>query len=218
MPLVTAISAQKKKKGRFNVYIDGQFAFGISQFTLLENSLKIGKILSEEQILKILKKEDLTKYTDAAVKFLSFRPRSEKEIKDYLAKKIATVGQIPFHEAQDSAIIELVLKKLRKYNYIDDYEFAKWFIESRTKVHPKGIKVLKLELKQKGIDLDIIEKILKKDRDETTLALKAIEKKVYKWQKLPEMEFKRKIYQFLASRGFEADTITEIFAFLLKKR
>jgi len=216
VPKITAISPQKKKSDRFNVFLDEKFAFGIEGETLLGHNLKVGKILSEEEISKIIKKEQGTKLLDLATNFLSYRPRSEKEVRDYLIKKISTRENIKFSEARESPLIDQVISKLKKYKYLDDLEFAKWHVAARTGLRPKGRTIIKLELKKKGISQEIIDQI--PAVDETILAKIAIEKKIPRWQNLPSLEYKKKFYQYLASRGFDYDTIKETFAFFSKKR
>ena len=215
---ITSIEPQKRNKNRFNIFLNGQFAFGLSEFALLENQLKLGKNLSEKEIAQILKKEELAKLTDLAANFLSFRPRSEKEVINYLTKKISQRENITFSQAKQSQLIDHVLAKLKKYQYLNDYEFAKWFLQSRLRTKPKGINQIKLELKSKGIKSEIIESVLDHNINEVELAKKALLKKLKSWQKLSPVEFKKKVYQFLASRGFRFDTISEIFAFFEKKR
>lgn len=219
MPKVSQISAiepQKKRKNRFNIYIDGDFAFGIDENTLVKNNLKVNQVLSQNEIEKIIKDNTLAKLQDAALKFLSYRQRSEKEIEDYLINKIAKQENIKYSQAKDSPPVELILAKFRKYNYINDLEFAKWWIKSR-KSRPKGSGLIKFELIKKGVDRDIIDKVLTSAGSQTDLAQKAIAKKITKWQNLPPIELKKKIYQYLASRGFDFDTIKETFALFTKK-
>lgn len=218
MPQITAISPQKKKSGRFNLFLDGKFALGIEGETLLAEGLKIGKVLSPEEISKIFKKEQGTKLLDLATNFLSFRPRSEKEVRDYLIKKISIRENIKFSEARESPLIDQVIAKLTKYKYLNDLEFAKWFLASRTSSHPKGLALIKLELKRKGITQEIIDKVSTSSPNEQNLARRAVEKKIKRWQTLPVLEFKKKYYQYLASRGFDFDTIRETFAFFARKR
>lgn len=218
MSLVTSVEPQKKRKDRFNIFLDGQFAFGVSLDSLLANNLKAGKNLNEEEILRIIAKEELAKLTDAALHFLSYRMRSEKEVTDYLVKKISKKENISYKNAKESILPNQVIVKLKKYKYLNDIEFAKWFVASRIKSKPKGLALLKIELLKKGIAREIIEKILSKNINQKDLAQKAIEKKLKNWQKLPPAEFKKKLYSYLASRGFDWETIKETFAFLAKKR
>lgn len=215
---ITAIEQQKKNTQRFNVYIDGRFSFGTGLTNLLKNNLKIGKNLTGQEIEKIVASEETTKLLDLAVNFLSYRPRSEKEISDYLIKKISQRENIKFHEARESSVIATVIKKLKKYNYIDDREFARWFVESRTRTRPKGPNHIKIELLQKGIAKDLIEESLAQITNQNALAQQVLGKKWPRLRNLPVFEQKKKVYQYLASKGFDYDIIGETFAFFSKKK
>ncbi len=218
MPQITTILPQKKKKGRFNVYLDGRFAFGADEEVVARYHLAINQNLSTKQIEEIIKDTQINKLLDKVLRFLSFRPKSQKEVTDYLAKKIAAESSVKFIEAQDSPLIGKVISKLKKYNYLNDKEFAKFWIASRIKTKPKGRLQIARELKMKGVDKEIIESLLSRFPDELSLAQKAIEKKLPKWQRLPEPEFKKKIYTYLVGRGFNYETISELFAFFKKRR
>lgn len=218
MPTITEIVPQKKNKDRFNIFLNDKFAFGISNFTLLENNLKVGKDLSTTDIEKITKKEELAKLIELATNYLSFRPRSEKEVTDYLVKKIASRENIKWNQAKESQLIPLVIAKLKKYQYINDKDFAKWWLESRIRSRPRSLRQIKVELRKKGINPEILESIPQKPLNEVEIAKKALTKKVKRWQMLSPIDFKKKIYQYLLSRGFDYEIVREVFAFFNKKR
>lgn len=218
MPQISQITKQKKRE-RFNIFLDGQYAFSVSNYTLLEHNLKIGKVLTGELITNILSKEQRAQLTDLAVRFLSLRQRSEKETVDYLIKKIAQKNEVKFNIAAKSPVIGEVLKKLKKYNYINDLEFAKWFASSRLNAKsPKSLKFIKLELKLKGISDEVLEKVFKSVPNEVDSAKKALAKKFERWKDLDGLTLKKKSYSYLLSKGFDFDVIKEAFAFLQKKR
>lgn len=218
MPLITSIEPQKKKDNRFNVYLDGIFGIGIDAETLLKNNLKIGQNLSEKQISELISKEETSKLMDKTLHFLSFRPRSEKETLNYLSKKISKSQNIAFKDAQNSHILKSIIKKLKKYNYLDDGEFAHFWVRSRIKSKPKGIIALKRELMIKGINKEIIDAVLSKYPNQTEIAQRAVVKKIKLWKNLSEQELKKKVYSYLAMRGFDFETIKKVFANLEKKR
>lgn len=218
MPRITQIEPQKKKKGRFNIFIDDKFAFGAREDTVIENALKIGKELKGDEIKKIAKKEHFANLQDIAIRFLNWRPRSEKEVKDHLAEKIAKKESVKFVQALENPAIDQIVTKLKKYKLINDRQFAKWFIDSRGRSHQKSKRLVALELKRKGIDPSVIETVIKTGYDEKNLAIAAVSKKIERWHKLPEIEFKKKIYAHLMLRGFDFDTIKVVFAYFQKKR
>src|SRR3989344_8302628 len=105
MSQITAIEPQKKRQDRFNIFLDGHFGFALEQTIILKNNLKPGLNLDEFQIQSLIKEDQSGKLLDLALKFLSSRPHSEKEIKDYLAKKISQKENIKFNEAKESQSI-----------------------------------------------------------------------------------------------------------------
>jgi regulatory protein len=141
---------------------------------------------------------DFQKILDKVYRFLSLRPRSEKEVADYLKKKKIS-----------SLEVEKIFKILKEQKLIDDWEFAKWWIDQRETFKPKGKIALRVELKQKGISQEIIEKVLAQI-DEESLAKKALVKRIEIYCKLPQKEFLRRISQFLSSRGFSWQTIEKV--------
>lgn len=214
---ITSIEPQKKKSNRFNIYLDDKFAFAIDETNLAESRLKVGQTLTNLQIEKFIGKNQLGKLLDSALRFLSYRPRSVKEVTDYLVKKIATGENIKFHQAEESPLIKKVIVKLKKYNYLNDQEFAKWLVSSRIRSSTRGPLYLKLELKTKGVDPDIVESILEGSVDELKLAKSALAKIAKKWHNLSPIDLKKKVYQYLASRGFSYETIKDAFANLTEK-
>lgn len=218
MPQISKITKQKKRE-RFNIFLDGRFAFSVSNYSLLENKLTVGCVLDEEKITLIIAKEQIGNLTDLAVKFLSIRPRSEKEIKDYLAKKIAIKNELKFSDAQTSPLVGQVIDKLKHYKYINDEEFATWLLNSRLKsTSPRSLRLIKAELKAKGISPEIVEIVSQNTPNESEQAKKALSKKTKRWQKLPGLEFKKKAYSYLLSRGYGFDSVRDAVAFYTKKR
>jgi regulatory protein len=135
-----------------------------------------------------------------ALRFLSLRPHSEKEIKDYLQKKKYS------QEVKDK-----VSGYLHEHRLIDDKDFAKWFVDQRTRVKPQGKRLIRLELMRKGIAAEIIAGALNDEEantiDQVALAKKLVEKKLQKYKQLSREEIYQKLGAFLARRGFDWETI-----------
>lgn len=218
MPQITAVTPQKKKSTRYNIFLNGQFAFGIADENLLKHKLKVGENITNDQLKAIIKEEELGSLINLSLNFLSFRPRSETEITNYLAKKISIMNGVNFAQAKQGPLISEVITKLKKYNYVNDTEFAKWWLDSRLKSNPKGPRFIEMELRQKNIDKEIIRKTLESFPSEKQIARIAISKKLSSWKKLSEIGFKRKMFSFLLQRGFNNETITQLIAFYIKKR
>lgn len=135
------------------------------------------------------------KFFNGSLRFLSYRPRSEKEVRDNLVKKKAPVE-----------IIETIIERLKEHKFIDDKEFASWFVEQRTAAKPKAARIIKMELKQKGISEEIIDD-LPLVIDDLVNAKKLLDKKFARYKDLERDEIYKKLGSFLARRGFDWDTI-----------
>lgn len=201
MPHITDIKPQKKKS-RVNIYIDGQFSFGLDLENFVVLGLKIGKELSQEQIEETVKKADFSKTFDKLIRFAMTRPRSTKEVTDWFRRK-------EVHESMH----EELLNKLKRLELLDDAKFANWWILQRTSFRPKSKVVLTMELRQKGVDKDVIkEAISESGIDELVLAKQLIEKKKRVWERLEGQERKKKITYILGSKGFGWDIIKEVLS------
>ena len=106
MAKITRLKAQKNKK-RVNVYLDGQFAFGLDADNLLKAGLKVGQELTEKQVENLVFKNESQKLLDKACRFLSYRPRSEKEVRDYLKRKKGTMGYFETYQDLEKFITVL---------------------------------------------------------------------------------------------------------------
>jgi len=200
VPFITAIKPQKKRKNRFNIYLDGKFIFGLSAEILAKSNLSVGRELSDQEVNDLILKNELGKSLDRVYRFLSYRPRSEKEIRDYLRKK----------EVEEK-IVEKVVSKVKKLGYVDDLKFVRWWVEQRSTFRPRGKYVLTIELRQKGVAPEIIDQVLGESIDEVPLAQKAIQKKINEYLKLPPRESRQKIAAYLRRRGFSWETIEKVF-------
>lgn len=104
-----------------------------------------------------------------------------------------------------------VINRLKELNYINDKEFAKDYIQTRLIINPKGENLLKLELRLKGIDRQIIDNAITNAKiDETKVALDVIERKKNSIKRVEGQKRKEKILRLLSSRGFKLETIYKI--------
>ena len=207
MPTITSIKPQKNKK-RVNVFLDGKFGFGLDFENIVKLGLKVEQELSEEEIEKIVKEGEFQKVYDRLLRFASLRPRSEKEIKDWLKRK-------KVHES----IQDNLFNRLKRLELIDDIKFAKWWVDQRVQFKSKSKKELFLELRLKGIDKEIIDQILSESKhDEYKAAKKLFEKKKYMWKKFDGFTARKKVSDYLARKGFSWETIKKLIDATDQKR
>ncbi|MCL4418832.1 RecX family transcriptional regulator [Patescibacteria group bacterium] len=143
------------------------------------------------------------KFYNKALKFLSYRPRSEQEVIKNLLRKKAPED-----------IIKKITAKLKEQKFLNDEEFVKWWVEQRRTFKPRSLRLIKIELKQKGISNELVEKVINDvgfTIDDLASAKKLVERKKEKWKNLPREQKFQKLSRFLASRGFSYDIIKEIF-------
>ena len=219
MGKVTDIVLQKKDPARLNIYIDNNFALGISAQLRFEKRLEIGQPLTEKQIQDLIAADQTERLLNKAFNFLSFRPRSEKETRDHLLRK-GKLKEIKsdVEKKQYETFVEAVINKLKKAKQLDDFEFSKWWVEQRIRFNPRGDRLLKNELKSKGVDNEIIDQLLvNNNEDQIRLATKAADKKIKSYQKLDSEEIKIKLGQYLARRGFGWEVIKKAVDTFVKK-
>ena len=157
--------------------------------------------------------EDFEKFYNSSLRFLSYRPRSEKEVREKLKSKKAP-----------SEIIKEIVTKLKEKKFINDEEFAKLWIESRLRFKPRSVHLIKLELKQKGISDEIIESGIKNQElgaeSDLEQAKKLVEKKMTRIRNkfgMTREEIYQKLGRYLASKGFCWDTIKNSIDEALRK-
>ena len=139
-------------------------------------------------------------FFSGALKLLSRRPRTNKEIVDWLNKKEAS------EDVQKD-----ILQKLVKLKLLDDLAYAESFIRTRVLLKHRSVRVLKIELAQKGISKDLIEKaLLLNEVDEKKAAQELIRKNIWKWKRYDTRTRKRKIHEFLSRKGFTFDVISAL--------
>jgi len=198
MPYVTAIKPQKNKK-RVNIYLDGKFAFGIDLENLVKFKIKEGNFIEESEIEKIIGAAESQKIWDKLLRFSALRPRSEKEIEDWYKKK-----NVP------ESLRKKYLDKLKYLDFVDDFKFAKFWIEQRLSFKPKPVSILKQELRQKGVKQETIDEVLSDFKiDELKQAKDLLEKNQSRWSRLTPDQFKKKASGFLLRKGYNWEIVKE---------
>lgn len=187
---ITAIKAQKRNRQRVNIYLDGEFAFGLSRF--VAGWLETGRKLSEVDIKRLQEQDTYEVAFQKALQFISHRPRSIEETRRRLSEK-----------GFSDEVVETTLEKLLDKNYLDDLDFARQWIENRNEFRPRSDRLLAYELRLKGVaDKDITQALEKFGGDQDDLAYKAGIKKAKKCRQETKFDFQKKVGGFLSRRGF----------------
>jgi regulatory protein len=210
---LTKISQQKRNLENVNLFLDDEFWCSISKDQLIEFGLHKGLKISENQKKEIEDASGLNKIKEAIIKYVSYRPRSKKEILDHLTikknyEKDSVENMIAKLEARDSGLI-------------DDYAFARWFAENRMHHGTHGPQKIKAELFKKGIDSKVINKVIQELESKMEILdirdqkiRDYVEKLTVKYQRtknLTDFELRQKLSQALMRKGFNYDDYRNIF-------
>lgn len=189
---ITKLSAQKRDPSRVNIFLDGKYSFSLSADEVILRQLHKDQILSQQEVGELSSLSGSEKVFAKVISFISYRPRSVKEVKDRLYTYLG-----PDEEEQKKALIA----RLEKLGYLDDRQFAKWFVSSRVQNRPRSLRHLSAELYAKGITKEIITEALSEGADETSAIRQLIKKK-------KGMD-RDKLTAFLARRGFSWEIIKD---------
>lgn len=197
--VISSIEKSKKNKDNMLVYVDGEYAFSISEEDYLTLNLYEKKEITNEEIDYIKNTINLSRAKSTAVKYLSMKVRSELEVRAKLE-----------NDGFSRDVIDSAVNELKAIGYINDHMYAQKYIFDRSKLKPKAKKLLRYELEKKGISSDIIDEALDDFiMDESVLAESLVKKKFGKYD-MSEEKTIRKIYSFLQHRGFGYGLIQDV--------
>jgi len=193
---ITALKTQKRNPNRINIYLDGEYAFGLAR--IVAAWLKVGMELSDEKIKQLQCDDTEEVAMQKAMRYLSYRPRSIVE----LCQKLRIQGF-------ENKVIDNVVDKLCEHKLLGDDKFASLWVENRMTFRPRSRRMLTNELKQKGVAEDTIMHALEDVNDEDAayqLGLHFIRKN----RSLEWPVFRQKLYEYLVRRGFDYGTIKSV--------
>lgn len=196
MRKITSIETQRRTPNRVNIHLDGEFAFGLAR--IVAAWLRVGQELSEEKIEQLQTADARERAFQQAMLYLSYRARSESEIRKNLQK----------HEIPE-AVIEQTLERLRQDGLANDNQFAQAWVENRSTFRPRSRRMMSMELRQKGLDDEAIESAVETVDDEAS-AYAAGQKRSGRLKDLEWIDFRKKLSGFLARRGFSYSVIAPV--------
>jgi len=201
---ITSVSLQARDKNRVNVSVDGKYKFSLDVLQVGGLGIKVGNEYEESEILRFQTESQYGKVYNRTLEYCLMRPHSIKEVRDYLYRKtrprMNKTGDIV--PGVDKSITGRVLEKLIDKKYVNDYDFARYWVENRSL--KKGISKRKLasELRAKGVDISIINELIQdSDRSDIDELQKIIIKKRQKYSE------DNKLIAYLARQGFAYEDI-----------
>lgn len=192
---ITDIKQQIKRQGRYSIFVDGKYSFSLSEVELMKSGIRIGREYAKTELNDLHKTAVLDKAYMRSLDLLSRRARSEWEIRDYLRRK-----------EYEAEVIETIVNRLTNAGYIDDYVFAKSWVENRHLLKSISRRKLQLELKQKRIADDIINQTLDEDETSDVATLKTL---IAKKRNQSRYQDDQKLIAFLSRQGYRYDDIKQ---------
>ena len=195
---ITGLKQGVRNPDRVNVYVDSRFSFSLDVSQVVDLGIKIGLEITVERLEEFKRASEFGKLYQRTLEWVLVRPRSVKECRDYLYKKV-------FEKKIDKNYIDKIIEKLKTKKYLDDLRFAEYYVENRFVKKGVSTKRLKMELMKKGVPAEIIEEVLAgTDRNDREEVLKMIAKKRSKY---PDDE---KLTAYLCRQGFQYDLVREL--------
>ncbi len=192
---ITAIKQQARDRGRYSVFVDGKFSFGMSELSLIHAAIRVGQEVSKEQVIEYKDQSTTDKYYAAVLRLLSRRSRSEWEITNYLRRKGVTDDRT-----------QSILNMLSNYGYVDDNKFARLWVENRRLLKPTSRRKLVAELKAKHISDDIISEVLSSD---ATDEKDVLQQEIIKKRRQTRYQDDKKLIAYLSRQGYNYGDIKD---------
>ena len=190
MSKITALRVGRGRGKRVNVFLDGKFAFSLEAEVAVKEGLQIGQELSADEIGAITRSDYFHRCLNVAARYLSYRPRSEFELRERLHQR-----------GFNGNSIEAVLTKLKEQGLVDDVAFAQFWRDNRESFSPRSQWLTKLELRRKGVASDIIDQVVDAIDDDDS-AYRAAQSKARNLPLSDYQLFQRRLGGYLKRRGF----------------
>jgi len=193
---VTSIKQQVKRADRYSIFVEGKYAFSLSESALLESKLASGQELSREQLGEFKKRSADDKLYNQTLRYVAMRPRTRWEVEFYLDRKQAS-----------PALIDNILNKLSNIGLIDDRKFAQAYVNDRKLLRPASRRKIIAELRKKRVADEIIQQITSAEEIDDRTALRAI---IERKRRQTKYQDDTKLMQYLARQGFGYDDINSV--------
>ena len=190
---ITAIKQQQKRADRYSFYVDGAYAFSLSELALLESGLASGQELDAAGLERYKQLSQDDKLFGRALRYVALRPKSEWELGAYLEK----------HHSP-APLTKQITNKLKDLDLINDQKFAAAYVHDRLLLRPTSRRRIKLELAKKRVPTDIIDRLLAEQSDADTL-----QEVIAKKRRQSKYQDDLKLMQYLARQGYNYSDIKD---------
>ena len=195
---ITDIKQQVKTQGRYSIFVDGKFSFGLGETALMESKIRIGRELTGDELSELKDTAKADKAYNRALGLIARRQRSEWEMRDYLKRK-----------EYDPEFIDELIARLYKSKWLDDDAFARMWVENRRLLKATSSRRLQQELRAKRVSDDAISRALAQDE---TDELKLLEELISRKQKQTRYQDSQKLMAYLLRQGYNYSDIKDVLA------
>lgn len=190
---ITDIKQQQKRTDRYAVYVDDKYAFSLGESELINSGLRKNLEITGQELKDHQGRAEEDKAYDRVLRLLAMRPRSEREVRDYLKRK-----------KYEPELIDNILNKLSNRGWVNDVTFAQWWVDQRRSMKAMSKRRLYQELRKKYIDNEIINEVLGNDETNEREVLKEL---IAKKRKITRYQDNLKLMQYLSRQGYNYDDI-----------
>lgn len=224
--VITDMKSGVKNPERVNVYVNGSFAFSLDVAQVVDYKLKVGAVLEPAKFEELKKASEFGKLYQRTLEWVLLRPRSVRETRDYLTRKLRMsssdtlrgarpilrssedTATLPYkrtvRSSEDiSELLNEIINRLVARGYVDDRKFAEFWAQNRFVKKGVSQKRLAMELMKKGISREIIDEVLDGRNDEEEIRKMAAKKR-------PRYKEPEKLMAYLVRQGFPYDLVRKV--------
>jgi regulatory protein len=207
--LITAITVSPRAAGRFDLCVGGEPVARLGIQGIERLKLRVGLQVDERLAAEIADEATTSRAYDRAMMMLAARGRASGELKRLLVRK-----------GEDPRVVAGVIERLTMAGFLDDDSFARQFARSKSTTGTSRRRI-EQELGRKGVARDVAataveETFAEEHVDEAQAIERAAEKKLRTLSKVDDLTRRRRLYSYLARRGFDADDINGVMGRLTR--
>jgi len=198
---VTAITAAPRRNGRFDVVVDGRLSATLSLEAIERLELSVGAVVDDRVSAALAREAGIVATYDRALNMIALRARAAAELRKLLIRK-----------GEPAEFVDAAIERLVRAGFLDDASLAKQF--ARTKAAGAGLsrRRVQQELVRRGVGRDVAEAAISEVFDEEHIdeqgtLERVARKKMKSLERLDTAVQRRRLYAFLARRGYDSDDI-----------
>lgn len=201
--VISAVEPQKKRRDRYNIYVDGEYSASLGAETLVTFGIRVGTAIELGMLKEAVSKDNAQYAFDSAAKLISHKMRTRSELADRLKER-----------GIEEQAVEIALDKLASYGYVDDMAYAKEYVQSAVLTGRWGRRAVEYRLKEKGLEQGVIDEAMEQytEDDEKDIVRKQLQAAVSRLKNDDVRKQRQKIYAALARHGFDFGVISALLS------